>query len=81
MCLSARREPQLQKAVADIEAAGGEAMYTKTDVTDPTAIKEMVAACVAKFGRLDILFVSVYVVLCPRFRHAELWSHYCLLHG
>ena len=46
------------QAVADIEAAGGEAMYTTTDVTEPAAIKEMVAACVAKFGKLDILFVS-----------------------
>jgi NADP-dependent 3-hydroxy acid dehydrogenase YdfG len=58
VCLAARREPELQKAVADIEAAGGEAMYTTTDVTEPAAIKEMVAACVAKFGKLDILFVS-----------------------
>lgn len=58
VCVAARREPELKKAVEDITAAGGEAMYVKTDVTDAAAIKAMVAACVEKFGRLDILFVS-----------------------
>jgi NAD(P)-dependent dehydrogenase (short-subunit alcohol dehydrogenase family) len=46
--------PQAGAAVvAQIEGAGGEAVYINCDVTDHEAIKSMVAQTVARFGRLD----------------------------
>ena len=38
-----------------IEQAGGEAVATETDVSDPAAVEAMVATAVERFGRLDIL--------------------------
>lgn len=40
-------------AVAEIEAAGGKAIYLPLDVTDRTSVKDFVAQTVAHFGRLD----------------------------
>lgn len=41
--------------VAEIEAAGGEALGVTADVRDEGSVKEMVARTVEQFGRLDIL--------------------------
>ena len=41
--------------VADIEAAGGQALNVVTDMRDEQSIRRMVAATVERFGRLDIL--------------------------
>jgi 3-oxoacyl-[acyl-carrier protein] reductase len=41
--------------VAEIRKAGGKAMAKLADVTDPVAVKELVAAAIDSFGRLDIL--------------------------
>ncbi|MEO8441706.1 MAG: SDR family NAD(P)-dependent oxidoreductase [Betaproteobacteria bacterium] len=44
------------KAEADVRAAGGDARFIATDVTDDASVKHAVDATVAKFGRLDVLF-------------------------
>lgn len=36
--------------------AGGEALFVETDVTRGEAVQEMVAQCLAHFGRIDVLF-------------------------
>ena len=54
--LAARRENRLEELKAEIEAAGGEAGYLKTDVSSEEDCKAAVKACVEKFGKLDILF-------------------------
>src|SRR5947209_6858519 len=41
--------------VSEIEAAGGRAIGRVTDVADPAAVSELVAAAIAAFGRIDIL--------------------------
>ncbi|MDY6925436.1 MAG: SDR family NAD(P)-dependent oxidoreductase, partial [Pseudomonadota bacterium] len=41
--------------VAEIEAAGGEAMANAASVTDFDAVQAMVAAVMARWGRVDIL--------------------------
>jgi len=41
--------------VAEIEAAGGEAMANGADVTDASAVEEMVGFAVERWGRVDIL--------------------------
>ena len=44
-----------ESVVAEIAAAGGEAMANGADVTDPSAVNEMVDAAIAAWGRVDIL--------------------------
>ena len=41
--------------VAEIEAAGGEAISNGADVTDASAVAEMVASAIERWGRVDIL--------------------------
>jgi len=41
--------------VAEIEAAGGEAMANGADVTDADAVADMVAGAMERWGRIDIL--------------------------
>jgi 3-oxoacyl-[acyl-carrier protein] reductase len=45
----------VDKTVRDVEAAGSRGASHVADVTDPDAVEAMVAATVARFGRLDIL--------------------------
>ncbi|MBQ9043106.1 MAG: SDR family oxidoreductase [Eggerthellaceae bacterium] len=59
--LTARREEQLQEQVAAIEAAGGEAGYAVCDVSVEDEVKAAIDACVAKFGRIDIMVLSAGV--------------------
>lgn len=44
-----------QGAAQSIIDQGGQALAVKCDVTDPVAVKEMAAAALARFGRIDIL--------------------------
>jgi 3-oxoacyl-[acyl-carrier protein] reductase len=44
--------------VAEIEAAGGEALGIALDVTDRDAVEAMVAQVVARWGRIDVLPVA-----------------------
>jgi len=41
---------------AKIEAAGGEALFVRADVADAKQVDEMVAAALARFGRIDCAF-------------------------
>ena len=59
--LTARREDKLQEAVAEIEAAGGTAAYKTCDVSNEEECKAAVEACVAEFGRLDIMVLAADV--------------------
>ena len=56
--LVARREEKLEAAVAEIEAAGGEAGYAVADVSDEAQCKAAVEACVDKFGGLDVMVLA-----------------------
>ncbi len=53
--LGARREDKLEKIVADIRAAGGEAEFLVTDVTKASDVQAFVAKAVDAFGRLDVI--------------------------
>jgi NAD(P)-dependent dehydrogenase (short-subunit alcohol dehydrogenase family) len=44
-----------RETVASIEASGGEAVFTKVDVTDEDSVKEMAAAAKDAFGKVDAL--------------------------
>lgn len=51
--IAGRREEQGQAVLKQIEAAGGEGMFIKTDVMVREDIEAMVAKTVDRFGRLD----------------------------
>lgn len=44
------------EAVAEIEAAGGEVLFVKADVSKAADVQNMIQAAVDRFGRLDILY-------------------------
>lgn len=58
VCVTARDEGLLEKAVADINAAGGEGMSISADLTSLDECKKVVDAAAAKFGGVDILINS-----------------------
>lgn len=53
VCVAARRADRLEKLVAEIEAAGGEALAAETDVASRDSVLAAVSATVDAFGRLD----------------------------
>src|SRR6478735_9361574 len=55
VALLARRADRLEELKAEIDASGGTAMTTPTDVTDAEQVAAAVAATVAELGRLDTL--------------------------
>lgn len=53
--VGARRTDRLDRLVAQIEAAGGQAAATRVDVTNPDDLQALVTLAVERFGRLDVL--------------------------
>jgi len=47
-----------EKVVADIEAAGGQAMAVQADLTDSRAVGALLDAVAARFGRIDLLILN-----------------------
>jgi NAD(P)-dependent dehydrogenase (short-subunit alcohol dehydrogenase family) len=54
--VTARRHEELEKLVAEIAAAGGQAMAFAGDVKDEAFAQSLVAAAIRSFGGLDIAF-------------------------
>ena len=55
LCIAARGREALEKAAAEIEAQGGEALAILCDVADDASVDGLVAAALERFGRIDIL--------------------------
>ncbi|VWX61252.1 putative enzyme [Burkholderiales bacterium 8X] len=53
--LAARRVDRLDAVVAEIRAAGGEAMAVATDVSKRADLERLAAATIEAFGRIDVL--------------------------
>lgn len=49
-------DARAEETVALIEGSGGKAAFLKADVTDPAAMDALVAACVSRFGSMDMAF-------------------------
>lgn len=49
-------DARAEETVALIEGAGGKAAFLKADVTDPAAMDALVAACVSRYGGMDMAF-------------------------
>src|SRR5690349_22177550 len=56
LVVGARRKAELDSLVAEIKAAGGDAVALAGDVKFEDYAKKLVALAVEKFGRLDIAF-------------------------
>lgn len=54
--VSARRQAELDALVAQIEAAGGEAVAVAGDVKDESLARSLVDVAITRFGGLDIAF-------------------------
>src|SRR5471032_1603982 len=54
--VAARRQAELESLVAEIVAAGGQAIALAGDVTSESFNAQLVAAAVEAFGRLDIAY-------------------------
>ncbi|MDC8754462.1 SDR family NAD(P)-dependent oxidoreductase [Erythrobacter sp. sf7] len=55
LCIAARGRDALEKAAAQIEAAGGEVLAVACDVADDASVGRLVDAALEHFGRIDIL--------------------------
>jgi NAD(P)-dependent dehydrogenase (short-subunit alcohol dehydrogenase family) len=54
--IAARRQEEGEEVVKEIRAAGGEAIFVKTDVTKAESCENAVAKTVEAFGKLDVAF-------------------------
>lgn len=50
------------EVTAELQAAGGEAMFAKVNVADGAAVAEAVAAVIARWGRIDVLVNNAGIV-------------------
>ena len=51
--VAARNVERGQRALAELEALGGTALFLPVDVSEPQQVEGMISACVDRFGRLD----------------------------
>ena len=56
VALAGRREDKGEQIAAEIRAKGGDAKFVRTDVTEPDSVEKAIAATVAAFGKLDIIY-------------------------
>lgn len=63
-------DPRAEETVARIAAAGGRAACHRCDVADGGAAVALVAACVARFGRMDAAFNNAGILPPPLPFHA-----------
>ncbi|MGC1965472.1 MAG: SDR family NAD(P)-dependent oxidoreductase, partial [Candidatus Acidiferrales bacterium] len=54
--VAGRREAEGNETVALVRAAGGEALFVKTDVSKASEVEGLVKKTVEKFGRLEVAF-------------------------
>lgn len=60
--LGARRVERLEQLVADIRAAGGQAITRRLDVTDAADVQAFADAAMAEYGRIDVLLNNAGVM-------------------
>jgi NAD(P)-dependent dehydrogenase (short-subunit alcohol dehydrogenase family) len=54
--IAGRRQLEGEATVDEIQRAGGDAIFVKTDVSDEAQVKALVEKAIASYGRLDIAF-------------------------
>ncbi len=56
--LGARREEKLKEIVAEIQSAGGDAIYQVMDVVNPADNEAIVELAKSTYGKLDVIFLN-----------------------
>ena len=71
--VAGRREPEGQKTIELIHAAGGDGLFVKTDVSKASDVERLVQKTAEKFGRLDVAFNNAGVegAYAPIIRQSE----------
>jgi NAD(P)-dependent dehydrogenase (short-subunit alcohol dehydrogenase family) len=69
--LAARNGEALANGVREVESAGGEALAVPTDVTDRGQVDALVAASVARFGRIDTFVANAMVTVYAEVEQLE----------
>ncbi|HEX6940787.1 MAG TPA: SDR family NAD(P)-dependent oxidoreductase [Longimicrobiales bacterium] len=62
VAICARSEPELDAARRDLAARGADVLATVCDVSDPTAVRDMVAWVTERFGRVDVLVNNAGII-------------------
>ena len=63
VAIAGRREEEGAQVVREIEEAGGEALFVRTDVSREADVQALVAETVKRFGRLDFAFNNAGIFL------------------
>ena len=58
VCCAARTLSDIERAVEEIEGAGGSGLAVQTDVTQPESVRRMFEVATDSFGGLDILVIN-----------------------
>ncbi|MER3452221.1 MAG: short-chain dehydrogenase [Acidimicrobiia bacterium] len=58
--LGARTPANLEEVAAAVEGMGRRAVWRPTDITRPEQVRELVDACIAAFGRVDVLVNNAF---------------------
>ena len=71
--VAGRREPEGEETVELVRAAGGDALFVKTDVSKASEVEALIQKAVERFGRLDIAFNNAGIegVWAPIARQSE----------
>jgi NADP-dependent 3-hydroxy acid dehydrogenase YdfG len=62
LVLGARRADKLKQIVDEIEKDGGQAVFRKLDVTNPSDNEDIVRLAKKTFGRVDVIFLNAGVM-------------------
>lgn len=65
VAFNGRRDALGKKVEADVRAAGGDAMYLKSDVRDAGQMEQFVSDVVARYGGIDVAFNNAGIDLPP----------------
>ncbi len=70
--LAARQEEKLHAAVAEIEAAGGSAIYSVCDVVSPEDCEHLIAKTIEAYSKIDILICNAGLSMRALFDDVDL---------
>ncbi len=71
--VAGRREPEGKETIELVQAAGGEGLFVKTDVSKALEVEALIQKAVERFGRLDVAFNNAGIegVWAPIIRQSE----------
>ena len=58
LVICSRRQEPLEKAQGELEAHGGRVLAVQANLTDPAGVKELAAAAMEAYGRVDVLVTN-----------------------